>query len=197
MSDLYTGELHERLLRCGVLFHSGLSNSEVEDTEHRFDFRFPADLRSFLQHAMPVSRGFPNWRDGSKADLEDVLDWPIEGILFDVEHNNFWLSSWGARPLEREQAISLAGAHLRTAPRLIPIYSHRYIPSEPLSAGNPVFSVYQADILRYRSSLASCLAAEFGVAAPEPLASFPRRIRFWDELMSFNKELLQNSLQTA
>lgn len=46
----------------GVQFEAGLSDAEVTGVEERFDFVFPPDLRAFLQHALPVSHGFPNWR---------------------------------------------------------------------------------------------------------------------------------------
>ncbi len=197
MSDLNIRELHERLLGSGIAFQPGLSDLEVKDIEYRHSFKFPPDLRAFLQHAMPVSRGFPNWRDGSEAELQDLVDWPLEGILFDVENNDFWFPAWGGRPEKLELAVSLAAVQVLTAPRLIPVYSRRYIPCEPLAAGNPVFSLYQSDILRYRSSLGSYLAAEFGFVPPGCPASCPRRIRFWDELMSFNKEAEQVAMRSA
>jgi hypothetical protein len=59
------------------------------------------------------------------------------------------------------------------------------IPAEPFKPGNPVFSVYQTDIIIYGNDLLSYFAHEFaGVAtwhAPPPEA---RRIRFWPELAS-------------
>jgi hypothetical protein len=197
MNELWERELHQGLQGCGIQFHRGLSETEVDEIQRRYGFQFPPDLKSFLEEALPVSRGFPDWRDGSEADLKDSLAWPLEGILFDVEHNGFWMPAWGERPTEIEQAIEVARTNVSTAPQLIPIYSHRYIPSEPLAGDNPVFSVYQADILRYRSSLPSCLAAEFCMGAAQFVAPTPRRIRFWDELVCFNRETRQGYLQIA
>ncbi len=197
MDDLHVAKLHDSMVQCGIFFERGLSDSEIEEVERRYGFRFPPDLRSFLQHGMPSSRHFPNWRAACDSELKHCLDWPLEGILFDVQNNAFWLPTWGVRPPDPEQAISLAAAHVLNAPRLIPVYSCRYISSEPFAAGNPVFSVHQSDVLRYRSTLASFFAAEFGFAAPEGLVAFPRRIRFWDELMCFNKDVLGRSLQIA
>jgi len=37
----------------------------------------------------------------------------------------------------------------------IPVYSHRYLPSEPKATGNPVLSVHQTDIIYYGNDLAS------------------------------------------
>lgn len=47
------------------------------------------------------------------------------------------------------------------APRLLPIYSHRYLLAEPCRAGNPVFSVYQSDIIVYGTDLRTYLLHEF------------------------------------
>src|SRR5262249_56117026 len=149
MDDLNVAELHEGLLRSGVVFDRGLSELEIKDIEYRRGFRFPADLRAFLQHAMPVSRGFPSWRGGSEAELQHLLDWPLEGILFDVENNDFWLPLWGERPEKLALAVSLAGVQVLTAPRLIPAYSRRYIPSEPLAAGDPVLSGFSTPFLPF------------------------------------------------
>jgi hypothetical protein len=197
MNELWERELHQGLQRCGIQFHRGLSETEVDEIQRRYGFQFPPDLKSFLEEALPVSRGFPDWRDGSEADLKDSLAWPLEGILFDVEHNGFWMPAWGERPTEIEQAIEVARTNVSNAPQLIPIYSHRYIPSEPLAGDNPVFSVYQADILRFRSSLRSCLTAEFCIGAAQFVAPTPRRIRFWDELVCFNREAGRGYLQIA
>jgi len=197
MNETWASELHQGLQQRGIQFHRGLSDTEVEKIERRYRFQFPPDLKSFLEQALPVGRGFPDWRDGCESDLRDALDWPLEGILFDVEHNGFWMPAWGERPTEIEQAIAVARTNVSNAPQLIPIYSHRYIPSEPHAGDNPVFSVYQADILRYRSSLRSCLAAEFRLGAAEFVAPTPRRIRFWDELVSYNRETGRVCLQTA
>jgi hypothetical protein len=66
-------------------------------------------------------------------------------------------------------------------PRLIPVYIHRFIPSEPPEAGNPVFSVHQSDIIIYGNDLAAYLSAEFGIPNPSTSPEAPRAIRFWSE----------------
>ena len=79
------------------------------------------------------------------------------------------------------------------APRLIPILSHRYMPDDPPLAGNPVFSVYQTDIIYYGYDLASYFESEFpggqegrpggGIYQPDVFRKQPRPIRFWDEIV--------------
>ena len=93
------------------------------------------------------------------------------------------------RPTELRQALAKTKAVVNAAPKLIPVYSHRYIPSEPSLSGNPVLSVVQTDIIRYGDGLLSYFHAEFGVPLPvPPSVPSPRRIRFWDELIELNDE---------
>jgi hypothetical protein len=64
-----------------VEFAAGLSDSEIAATEARFSFRFPADLREFLQTALPVGPRFPDWRSGDPEALREWLSSPAEGLL--------------------------------------------------------------------------------------------------------------------
>jgi hypothetical protein len=134
---------------------------------------------------MPAGANFPNWRALDDPELETRLDWPFDGIRFDIEHNSFWLPQWGQRPAELSSAIELARAAVAAAPRLIPVYSHRFLPAEPLESGNPVLSVYQTDIIYYGRDLRSYFAHEFGGRNYiESTISEPRQIRFWSVLVS-------------
>lgn len=56
--------LVEQLRNCGVEFDAALTDAEVRATETRFGFRFPPDLREFLQTALPRGSRFPDWRSG-------------------------------------------------------------------------------------------------------------------------------------
>jgi hypothetical protein len=163
-----------------VTFEAGLSDNEVEAIESRFGFCFPPDLRAFLQTALPVGEQFPNWRTGSDKSLQEWLDRPEAGICFDVEHNAFWLPEWGPRPASGDEALRICRAQVWIAPRLIPIYSHRFIPAEPTAAGNPVISVHQTDIIHYGFDLEDYLRREFSLGGRKPWPEEVRRIRFWD-----------------
>jgi len=136
---------------------------------------------------MPFGDGFPNWR-GPKDAIHRFLAWPAEGICFDIERSGFWAPSWGTRPAELTQSLAVAREALIQAPKLIPIYKHRYIPTEPQAAGNPVLSVYQADIIHYGNDLLGYFSREFGMPLPASAAPAPRAIRFWDELIRLNAE---------
>jgi len=84
-------------------------------------------------------------------------------------------------------AFEVARRFVEQAPRLIPIHSHRYLPAEPNTAGNPVFSVYQADIIHYGRNLRSYLLHEFGkMTYTESVTPEPRDVRFWSDLVRRN-----------
>lgn len=181
--DQHWARLLAELREREIVIEDGLTESEARDAEYRFGFRFPPDLRALLQTGLPVSGGFPDWRDGDEGALRTTLNWPLEGMQFDIEHNTFWLAEWGPRPPSLEEAVQIAAQAVAAAPRLVPVCGHRYIPAEPARAGNPVLSVYQTDIIVYGNDLLSYFAHEFhGVANWHTPPMDTRSIRFWDAL---------------
>jgi hypothetical protein len=173
-------QIINELEKCGLRFEPGLGEAEVSDTENRFQFWFPPDLRAFLQTALPVGDGFPNWRTDDESVLRDWLDIPRQGVLFDVESNDFWLPEWGPRPALLKDALQVASDLIVAAPKLIPIYLHRMMPEQPRLAGNPVFSVHQTDIIYYGFDLEDYLRHEFGLSNRKPWPDQVRPIPFWD-----------------
>jgi hypothetical protein len=163
-----------------VDFADGLTDSEVFSVETRFSFKFPPDLRAFLQTALPCGPGFPDWRGGKESELRDWLDVPRQGVLFDVQHNGFWLDDWGPRPNSFAQAALVVDQLISAAPKLIPIFLHRMMPDEPYLPGNPVFSVHQTDIIHYGFNLENYLRREFHLPGLKPWPKDVRAIRFWD-----------------
>jgi hypothetical protein len=163
-----------------VEFDDGLSDAEVARVERRLGIRFPPDLREFLQTALPRGLQFPDWRSGDEVALRKWLDIPRQGVLFDVEHNGFWLEEWGPRPGSIGDALRVAGGLLAASPRLIPIFMHRMMPDEPHLPGNPVFSVHQTDIVHYGFDLTDYFLREFGLSGREPWPDQVRSIRFWN-----------------
>jgi len=187
------------LAASGVIFDDGLTDAEVSRIQEQFGFQFPPDLMAFLQAALPVTliggreETFPNWRSGEIENLQTRLDWPFDGMVFDIENNVFWLDDWGARPASLEAAIEVARRAVDSAPKLIPVYSHRYLPAEPFLAGNPVLSVHQTDIIYYGADLWDYFRNEFGpkqerrqkltVKPGEAIGQIVRPIRFWSTIM--------------
>jgi hypothetical protein len=181
----------EAMQKKGVPFESGLASSEIETIENRYGFRFPPDLRQFLSAGLPVGDDFPNWRTGEikrgpdSRSIVDMLDWPTEGICFDIQNNGFWMQDWGPKPDALDDAFQVARSIVKQAPPLVPVFSHRFLPAEPLAAGNPVLSVYQTDIIYYSADLASYWIRQFELptVGEGNGNESPRRIRFWSDMI--------------
>jgi hypothetical protein len=177
----------QRLLKDkGVQFEGGVTDDEIVQIETKFIIKFPTDLRQFLQLGLPISESFVDWRKGliskdAEAKIVSRLDWPLEGMLFDLQSNDFWINSWGDRPETYKEKEQIAREKYLTFPKLIPIYSHRYIPMEQMESGNPIFSVHQMDIIYYGYDLATYLANEFHFELPYgfEIVDEPKNIRFW------------------
>ncbi len=179
------------LATAGVQIAAGLTDDEFLRVERRFGFQFPPDLRAFLATGLPVSGRWVDWRNSDEAAIRERLNWPLEGICFDIEHNQFWLDDWGERPADLHEAFDVARRAVAEAPVLIPICSHRYIPAEPSDPDNPVFSVYQTDIIYYGADLMDYLQNEFSYyfgRAEYAITKTPRRVRFWSRLAEVNGE---------
>lgn len=151
----------EALQAGGIALDRGLTEEELRFAEDAIGVGFPADLRLLLAHALPVGDGFPNWREPHGQPMVDQMAHPIEGVLFDVRVNHFWMPLWPTRPSGVELSVALASELLATWPKLIPLYGHRYLPSEPNRPGNPVLSVMQTNIIYYGSTLPDYFQNEF------------------------------------
>jgi hypothetical protein len=178
----------ELLKNKNIIFDKGLTNEEYRTITLMFGISFPCDLKCFLQTALPVSTGFVNWRmainDKKERDyINRCLAWPLEGILFDIKNNSFWDDEWGEKNNNIENQVRIVEQYYKRYPALIPIYLHRYIPSLPVEKGNPVFSVYQTDIIYYGNDLISYFCNEFKIILSEYKApEIPKYIEFWGRM---------------
>ena len=178
------------LKKAGIEFDKGLSEKEINEIEKMFQFQFPPDLKAFYQKEFPISDGFVNWRIAlnskeESSKIRDRLNWPWEGMVFDIENNSFWVKGWGKIPESLDEKIQIARKHFETYPKLVPIYSHRYIPEYPKRIGNPIFSVYQMDIIYYGANLESYFANEFGFnkTGEYELEEYPKiKVDFWSSI---------------
>ncbi|MFG1948263.1 hypothetical protein [Nonomuraea sp. NPDC048826] len=164
-------EAARRLLRSGCCrIEPGLTEAEFARVEREYGFEFADDHRAFLAAGLPVSppaeaghtraQPWPDWRNGDPDELRPYLDWPAEGVLFDVRHG-YWHDAWGVRPLLPDDALTAAKLHLAQAPRMIPIFAHRYLPAGRGTYGHPVLSIYQTDIISYGKDLPDYINREF------------------------------------
>jgi hypothetical protein len=162
----------------------GLSTAELAVAQEQAEAVFPDDLCELLMTTLPAGDRFPDWRarpaDAMRKWREDLVD----NIHFDVTQNNFWLDQWGDVPSDPQESRQIVADALAEAPTLIPIMAHRAIPNDPLAAGNPVFSVWQTDIILYGANLTEYLANEF--KRRYEISPETRTIRFWSRLVDLN-----------
>jgi hypothetical protein len=177
----------------------GLTEAEFARIEREYGFEFADDHRAFLEMGLPLNgplpqtegviythaKPWPDWRDDDPRKLREALNWPVEGVLFDVEHG-YWDHDWGERPEDRAEAVEAAAVLLAAVPRMVPIYGHRYLPAGHGSYGHPVLSMWQTDIIYYGSDLVDYIHHEFGTPDPGPDDSRPNpraTVPFWRDFV--------------
>ena len=174
----------------------GLSDSELATAQEEAGAAFPPDLCELLTATLPTGPEFPDWRNRAGDAMDEWRAWLLDGIHFDVLHNVFWPRGWPARPDSPAESRQIVAERLAEAPALIPICAHRGIPNEPLEAGNPVFSVWQTDIIIYGNDLADYLWHEFDndswTASWSDEGPPERTIRFWTAML--NSDELRDEL---
>jgi hypothetical protein len=154
----------------------GYTQTELDEAQERYCLRFPPDLMALLLERQPAP-GY-DWR-GENKSVRRMLGWPLEMLLSDVERG-FWWPAWGERPDRPEERSEVVESGLKTAPRLIPLLSHRFIPEAPATEGNPVFSMYGFDTIYYGANLADYFRNEFeGMHEIGPA----RHIPFWSDIV--------------
>lgn len=153
-----------------------MADEEFDRIERTYGFEFADDHRAFLAAGLPLNvpfepeegvsyaweRPWPDWRDATSGAIRERLEWPVEGVLFDVEHNTVWHDTWGDRPAGRDEALETARLKLAQAPRLVPVYGHRFLPAGRGTVGHPVLSIVETDIIYYGMDLVDYIHQEFG-----------------------------------
>lgn len=167
---------------------TGYTQQELDLIQTPWQLRFPPDLIALLRTHRQIlpERGAFDWLLSDPAVIQDRLDWPFEGFWFDVECNNVWWREWGTKPEasagQRERLREIFDG----VPKLIPLFGHRYLPASPCEAGNPVFSVYQTDVIHYGADLHDWIDREHhGWTRQWPVI---KEIPFWSEAVRKNNE---------
>ena len=205
---MYTEKINRIVSICeenNIKVEKGLSDKQIELAQDYYEITFPPDLKELLGAVKPVKhvKSFPfddkdtsyfnpffDWSDFSEENVSWInkyLNLPIEGVLFDVENNHFWLESWGEKPFDLEDKLLIAKNQMKKFPKLIPVMGHRYISSEPNEAGNPVYSVSQTDIVLYGENLWEYFEADFGKKESSDIElSAIKKIPFWHDILLHN-----------
>ena len=170
------------LQASSAVLTGGLTTDEFDDIETRYGISFGPDHRELLSLAVPTGNGWVDWRHDDETGVRGRLEWPLDGVLYDVQNNAFWPSSWGQRPSDEVDAQALARRHMEQVPKLLPVYVHRYLPAGPCEPRLPVFSVYQTDTTYYGRDLEDYLVSEFSSPTRGPVEGRPKYAYFWSEL---------------
>ena len=160
----------------GIEFAEGLTDEEIIYIEKIYSIKFPKQLKEFIKIKLPVSNGFYNWRDFTEANIEkikNVINAPMKGLLFDIEYNDFWVEKWGNvldNNIETKKYKFLEKYY--KAPKLIPVYSHRYIP------------VMQSDIIIYGKNLEDYFEKEFILSKEFKVDNSNCDVEFWSDIIN-------------
>lgn len=164
--------------QTGTRWIGGLSESQITGIERRFGVQFPKDYRLFLRTIHATDRpmkgigytagnsieaierpGFYNWMTEQGA-IRNAVEGEFEGLATDVEHY-LWFPSWGQRPESVEERWHAFRKIYESAPRLIPIFGHRFLLSDESGAGSAVLSMHHSDVILHASNLRDFLLTEF------------------------------------
>ncbi len=211
--DLYLRLDDDSFWQTGTRWTGGYSDTELSVLEQEWHLSFPPDHRQFLsvlgvpdkpvfrrfyegqERAAAFSPSFYDWQTDHAA-IRAALDWPLEGLMFDVEHNRLWLQSWGLKPDTLTECEDRLRQLIAAAPQLVPIFGHRYLICPPGWNESLVLSVYQSDIIIYGANLPSYLLEELSKVLPkrtlaryrqpvdEAVLAMAALIPFWGELIS-------------
>jgi hypothetical protein len=187
--------IKEILIKKGFTLEEGLSDEEFEKIENFYSIKFPISLRTLYKSFLPIE--FYNWRDFSQDNVSKIktkLDWPVEAMLFDVAANGFWKKCFGPKTNNIENDKNIVINYIKNAsneivPKLIPIYSHRYVPCYPDIMNMSVISVYQKDIIYYGYELEDYFKNEFdtiGISKEKDDINYekkPVEIPFWTDII--------------
>ena len=187
--------IKEILIKKGFTLEKGLSDEEFEKIENFYSIKFPISLRTLYKSFLPID--FYNWRDFSQDNVSKIkakLDWPLEGMLFDVAANGFWKKCFGPKTNNIENDENIVINYIKNAsneivPKLIPIYSHRYVPCYPDVMNMSVISVYLTDIRYYGYDLEDYFKNEFdniGIYKEKSNINYEKKlveIPFWTDII--------------
>lgn len=178
-------ELISWLKQQGIEFEAGLTDNEISKVQTIYEILFPESFRFFLMEGLPVSRGFYNWRNTEQTNIEFIkrmITMPIDTID-EVVKEICWCDDWGKEPQNAMEAEKTIRKKLHEAPKLLPVYGHRYMPM--LSGVQvPVISVHGTDIIYYGESLSDYFYIEFGTKKQEEIDfDSIRPIPFWSDIM--------------
>lgn len=172
------------LRKKGVTLARGLTTREIERAERVYNIKFPKSLKTMLMMAMPTGKGFYNWRDMSDDNIDNIKETmkrPYENIN-NMAEEIYWCDTWGAEPESIEKYKEEVRKRLKKAPKLIPVYAHRYMPM--LDNEPPILSIHDTDVIYYGENLENYLEIEFGDKDQRSISiKNIKPVQFWSDII--------------
>jgi len=169
----------------GVEFETGLTIEEIVKIEDVYKIKFPKSLKEFLMIALPISKGFYNWRNLEQDNvmfIKEIINRPTEDVD-ELAEEVYWCNDWGEEPKDEVNIALIVRERLKRAPKLMPIYGHRYIPVIP-EDNPPIISIHDTDIIYFGENLEDYFKVEFG-GKEQGKIEFKNinPIPFWSDIM--------------
>ena len=178
-------DIVNQLRQKKVEFARGLSGEEFYWIEQEYEILFPEELKNFYKEALPISKGFYNWRDKcieNVMGIKRVMSIPFQGIVENSEEIE-WSEKWGEEPSDLNERKKIIGDMALMAPKLIPVFSHRYMASFRCK-NPPVFSVYGTDIIYFAKNIIDYFLIEFKIKENNIIMNDEvSYIPFWSDLL--------------
>lgn len=163
-------ELINVLEKRGVMIDNGLSTNEIKELEEIYEVRFPKIWCDVFSEILPVSEGFYNWRDMNSDNISMIkkkISAPYQYIIDNIQEVN-WDINWGNEPENELARKKIVYKRLNSAPNIIPIYYHRYLPTIDLKE-IPVLSIVGLDIICYGRNIFDYFQVEFGTKTQDSI----------------------------
>lgn len=120
-------------------------------------------------------------QDDNVQFIKMVLDRPISDI-YDMAGEVYWCDDWGKEPEDEKVFQEEVRKRLKEAPKLLPIYTHRYMPMV-LEENPPVISIHGTDVVYYGENLKDYFKVEFGMKIQDIKFQNITPIPFWSDIM--------------
>lgn len=174
-----------KMKQQGIEFATGLKDEEIAIIEQEYKIIFPKELNNFYKEALPISKGFYNWRDicvENVKKIKDAIYMPVQGIMADLAEID-WNVKWGKEPSDFKEKERNIEEMLLKAPKLIPIFSHRYMASAECENA-PVFSICGTDVICFAKNIHDYFLVEFHLKEHEIFNNNEvSYIPFWSDLL--------------
>ena len=156
--------MKQKLKKAGIPMERGMTAAQLDRAEAVFGFRFPREIRAFLSFAVPVEKGFFDYRDVSEENqkkFQEFQNWMEDRFRFDLENNREDMLELLAEPLGNPADFDGAVMdYFHSSVKLIPFYIHRCFFDG--MDDMPIVSFMQpVDSIFYASSFRDYLEVEF------------------------------------